>query len=680
MIEFFRKTPFARILFPFICGIILAERVPEIPLKGLVVSLLSAFLLLLVVLHKPGYYRDFTAGILFNVILGFCGALFSLDQNKPVDFSHGDRYMATLLERPVKKNNSYRAETILTHVARRDSFFVVKEKFLIYFAESENIGGLGPGARIVFERTPEMIVNKGNPFEFDYRKYVNRKAIFRQVYLGPESWSDAGSDNRFRILITAEKIRDYLLDIYVRNGLEGTEFEILSALTLGYRKSIDPEIKQVFAVTGATHILAVSGLHVGIVYLVFSMVFGFLKKGRNSRYLFLFLSVTCLWAFAFITGLSPSVQRAALMFSVVAAGENLHRPSNIYNTLSASAFILLSFNPNLLFDAGFQLSYAAVLGIVYFQPLLGALFQPRERLQAYLWGLFTVSVAAQLTTFPLSASYFHQFPVYFWMSNLIVIPAAFLFIMLGILILVTSPFAAVSGFIAKIASFLVKGVYLSLKQIGELPGSLVSGFHFSSFTVVTSLFLLLFLILFIETRRKSYLFLAFSTLPVFIMTGAFQKFINNQRKEIIVYNSNYPLIHFIDGKTNFIMTSAEVLKAGLPTWEITPVLVRYGLDPPEPVPFEANHSDSALLKAGMYLFFAGKMLVIDRGNITYSPDIKWDAVILPFKTAASHPLPPETTIVGCSSFPRGAHAAENWFSVREKGAWQMKIAGFGTKK
>ena len=109
-------------------------------------------------------------------------------------------------------------------------------------------------------------------------------------------------------------------------------------------------------------------------------------------------------------------------------------------------------------------------------------------------------------------------------------------------------------------------------------------------------------------------------------------------------------------------------------------MVRYGLDPPEPVPFEANHSDSALLKAGMYLFFAGKMLVIDRGNITYSPDIKWDAVILPFKTAASHPLPPETTIVGCSSFPRGAHAAENWFSVREKGAWQMKIAGFGTKK
>ena len=680
MIEFFRKTPFARILFPFICGIILAERIPEIPLKGLYAALFSAFLLLPAVLYKPGYYRDFAIGILLNVLFCLCGALFCLDQNRPVDFFHGDRYMATLLERPVKKINSYRTETILTHVVKGDSFLVVKEKFLIYFAESEKICGLGPGDRIVFERTPEVIVNKGNPFEFDYRKYVNRKAIYRQVYLGTDSWSNAGSDNRFRILVTAEKIRDYLLDIYVRNGLEGTEFEILSALTLGYRKSIDPEIKQVFAVTGATHILAVSGLHVGIVYLVFSMVFGFLKKGKNSRYLFLFLSVTCLWAFAFITGLSPSVQRAALMFSVVAAGENLHRPSNIYNTLLASAFILLSFNPNLLFDAGFQLSYAAVLGIVYFQPMLGALFHPPLRLIAYLWGLFTVSVAAQLTTFPLSASYFHQFPVYFWMSNLIVIPAAFMFIMLGILILVTSPFAAVSGFIAKIASFLVKGVYLSLQQIGELPGSLVSGFNFSSSSVVTSVFLLLFIILFIETRRKSYLFLAFATLPVFILTGAFQKFINNQRKEIIVYNSNHPLIHFIDGRTNFIMTSAEVLNAGLPTWEIKPVLVRYGLDPPEPVPFETDYLDPALLKAGMYLFFGGRMLVIDQGNITYSPDIKWDAVILPYKIAASHPLPPETTIVGCNPFPRGANASDKCFSVRERGAWQMKIAGFGIKK
>ncbi len=680
MIDFLRKTPFARILFPFICGIVLAESFPFIPLKWLYAFLLPAIALLYLVLWKAGYYRDLAAGLLFNLFFCLSGILFSLDQNKPVLTLPGERYMATLLERPFEKNNSHRAEAILTHIRQGDSLLAVKERLLIYFGESERIGCLGPGSRIVFGKTPEIIRNKGNPFEFDYKKYINRKAIFRQVFLGPEFWNDAGSDSRFMILITAEKTRDYLLDIYVRNGLEGSELEILSALTLGYRKSIDPDIRQVFSVTGATHILAVSGLHVGIVYLVFSLLFGFLKKGKMTRYLFLILSVSSLWFYAFITGLSPSVQRAALMFTVIAIGENLHRPSNIYNTLSASAFILLVFNPNLLFDVGFQLSYAAVLGIVYFQPLLASLYHPKIRLVSYLWGLLTVSVAAQLTTFPLSVTYFHQFPVYFWMSNLIVIPAAFLFIVMGILILVTSPFAAISGFIATVAAFLVREVYFLLQQIGSLPGSLVSGIRFSSSIAVTSIFLLLFLLFFIETKRKGYFFLAFSCILVFVWIGSFQKFINNQKKEIIVYNCNHPLIHLIDGKTNYIMAPAGILETAFPSREITPVLLQYGLNEPIPVPLEDDYSDHTLLKQNMFIFFEGKRLVIDLGKSMHLPDVEWDAVIIPFRIPASHPLPLHSCIVCCSYCPENKNADGRYFSVREDGAWRMRIDAFGFRK
>ncbi len=208
-------------------------------------------------------------------------------------------------------------------------------------------------------------------------------------------------DPVFRLTVYAEKTRDYLLGIYSQNGLAGPEYEILSALTLGYKKSMDAEIKQVFSATGAAHVLAVSGLHVGIVYMVFNLFFGFLRRQKATRYPFLFLAVLFLWGFAFITGLSPSVQRSALMFTVVLIGENLHRPANIYNTLASSASLLLVVNPNLVLDVGFQLSYAAVLGIVYFQPIVAGIFRFTSKAGSYLWGLFAVSVAAQMTTFPL---------------------------------------------------------------------------------------------------------------------------------------------------------------------------------------------------------------------------------------------------------------------------------------
>ncbi len=342
-------------------------------------------------------------------------------------------HCATLLEKPVLKSKSYRAEGIVTGVFYADSLTWASEKIVIYFAGNEKVEALRPGTMILFDRVPEVIENRGNPYEFDYKGYIARRGIRRQVYLNGDSWRPGGNDPVFRITVYAERTRDYLLGIYSQNGLAGPEYEILSALTLGYKKSMDAEIKQVFSATGAAHVLAVSGLHVGIVYMVFNLFFGFLRRQKATRYPFLFLAVLFLWGFAFITGLSPSVQRSALMFTVVLIGENLHRPANIYNTLASSASLLLVVNPNLVLDVGFQLSYAAVLGIVYFQPIVAGIFRFTSKAGSYLWGLFAVSVAAQMTTFPLSCFYFHQFPVYFWMSNFIVIPAAFLFIFLGIL-------------------------------------------------------------------------------------------------------------------------------------------------------------------------------------------------------------------------------------------------------
>ena len=172
------------------------------------------------------------------------------------------------------------------------------------------------------------------------------------------------------------------------------------------------------------HVLAVSGLHVGIIFFILNFLLTPLNRNKRLLKIKLFLLVGALWFYAFLTGLSPSVMRSCTMFSFIVVGENLNKRTNIYNTLAASAFLLMLINPLIIFGAGFQLSYIAVISIVFFQPRLAALVAVKNRILKYVWDLFTVSVAVQIGTAPISIFYFHQFPVYFWLSNFIVIPGA----------------------------------------------------------------------------------------------------------------------------------------------------------------------------------------------------------------------------------------------------------------
>ncbi|RMF30510.1 MAG: ComEC family competence protein, partial [Bacteroidetes bacterium] len=263
------------------------------------------------------------------------------------------------------------------------------------------------------------------PHQFDYARYMRHQNVHFRAYVPAREWHLLEAGFRRDLKGEALALRKRLLEVLENRLPDSQARAVVSAMTLGYRRDLPEELETAYARTGAMHVLAVSGLHVGVLFLLGGFLFrGLRRRGRWGKGLECLGLLLLVWAFAFLTGLSPSVRRAATMFSFLAVGRVFGRRANVYNTLAASAFWLLLIDPYLLFQVGFQLSYAAVAGIVFFQPRIARLWQPPWRGVNYLWQLTAVSLAAQLTTFPLSLYYFHQFPLFFLLSGWVVVPVA----------------------------------------------------------------------------------------------------------------------------------------------------------------------------------------------------------------------------------------------------------------
>ncbi|WP_319479987.1 ComEC/Rec2 family competence protein [uncultured Draconibacterium sp.] len=303
--------------------------------------------------------------------------------------------------------------------------------------------------------------------------------------------------------------------------------------------------------------LAVSGLHVGILFFAFTFCFGFLQKRKIGKFIYVMLSISLLWCYAFITGLSPSVLRACTMFSLVIIAGNINRRANIYNTLAASAFLLLWVNPNNLFEVGFQLSYMAVFGIVFLQPRIAGLWTVKNKVGLFFWNLICVSIAAQIATFPLSAYYFNQFPTYFLLSNIVVIPAAMLLIPLGLGLLAFSKIPLLATSIAFIVKWIIKSVYFLLSSFESFPHSTPDVvLHLPELLFV--LVILFSIFLFLNSHRAVFLKSALSfaaILAAFILFSAYKQI---NRREIIVLNSQEQVTCFICANKMYVI-SADTL-------------------------------------------------------------------------------------------------------------------------
>jgi len=333
-----------------------------------------------------------------------------------------------IVSAPQEKNKTFAFE-IETYKQNKTELV---SKAIIYVQKDSLVQLLSYGDVIQCKAIFKEISNVDSS-SFDYKKWMAKKYIYSSAYVPSKNIIKVGEESS--ITSFAVKTQLKALDLFKTSGINQETFEVISALVLGNKSFLQKETKLQFAKAGAMHVLAVSGLHVGIVSSIIYMILHVLFRKRFLLFQ-LVVVVSSIWLFAFITGLSVSVQRAAIMFSLFSVSLILKRQTSAYNTLAAAAFISILINPFVIFDVGFQLSYIAVLSILYFSPFLIKLFRFKFKLLKYFWGIIAVSIAVNIGTIGISSFYFEVLPGLSLLSNIVVIPLAFVVIALGLLFII----------------------------------------------------------------------------------------------------------------------------------------------------------------------------------------------------------------------------------------------------
>ncbi|WP_299114358.1 ComEC/Rec2 family competence protein [uncultured Winogradskyella sp.] len=431
---------------------------------------------------------------------------------------------------------------------------------LLINVKRDSTSSILPVDAVLFTSAELQIIQRPlNPHQFDYRKFLELKQVYHQLYLEQTQLLFI-SDSKTSIYGFADQWRTTINEKLIAAGFKNNALSIINALLLGQRQTIDKSTYNNYVNSGTIHILAVSGLHVGIILLILNFILRPLLYFKHGNFLRPFIIVTLLWGFAVITGLSPSVTRAVTMFSIISIAMHLKRPTNIYNTLAISAFFILLVKPVFLFSIGFQMSYLAVLGIVSVQPILYKLWQPKYWVLDKPWQIFTVTLAAQLGVFPISLFYFHQFPGLFFISNLVVIPFLGLILGLGLLVIVLALLNIIPNSIVVAYSFIMDCLNGFIAWIAQFEGFLFRDIPFTLPQVVISYFIIVSLISNYKIKSFRRLILCFIGIISFQSIMIYN---NHKTKDdaFIVFNkSRYTLVGQKNGNRLFLYHNLDSIK------------------------------------------------------------------------------------------------------------------------
>lgn len=557
------KQPFVRIVAFLILGIIFQYyfSLNKIIIVGALIAVALTYLLFS--LFRNNQVKFSFNGFLVPVLLVLIGMYiystneltFSLKQKQ------ADLYVAKVLEIPKAKNKSSQAELFIVSSYAQGVWHEQNNKVIAYFEQDSNVNKLLAGQLLLFSSELNLVQEKRNPFDFDYKKYLKHKNIYKTVYLQSNEWMIL-SNRASGLKQIALNFRQRIIQLYQKSGIEGEQLAVFSALTLGYKDMLDAKVKKAYSGAGAMHVLAVSGLHVGIVLYILKFIFGFFgyfKKRVKLNYLLIILGI---WFYALVTGLSTSVLRSALMFSFLLFGQLINKRLNIYNSLAASAFVLLFVNPNFIFEVGFQLSYIAVAGIVYFQPKIEKLLYFKNVILQKSWSLTAVSLAAQLSTFPITIYYFHQFPSYFWLSNIVVIMAATAFLISSFMLVCFSYFDWIFLKFGWLLNEFIGYLNTFVYAINKLPKAIVSGLSVSTIQVYLIYALILFISAWLISKKYRMLISSLSTIIVLLGIYVFNNtFINENNKVCVYHIPKNTAIHIVENKnSNWLIQDQKLIK------------------------------------------------------------------------------------------------------------------------
>jgi len=475
-----QKIPLLRLLLSLITGII-TQYCFSLPLLPFVAVL--AFSLLTVIVSA---FFSVTHQFLFRKIVGTSllvlfvaiGGILSFVKNGIHDkewignyYKQGLPVLFTLQEPLVAKAKSYKALASAESVMINHQWQPVKGNVLLYFIKGNIPPTLTYGSQIVVTTSLSSIENTGNPDGFDYREHCLFNHIYYQAFLKPSGYLLLNTKSTTFLASQTIKARFAVLAILRKNIIDPTSLSVAEALLIGYRDDLDKNLVQAYNNTGVIHIIVISGLRMGMIYGLLLLLFSPFKTKKWVRVVKPITIIIVLWGFCLVAGAAPSVTRCAIMFSIIVLGECIGRRTNIFNNLALSALIILLVNPFSLWDAGFQLSYAAVVGIIIFYPLIRNWFFFQNKILAFVWNLSAVTLAAQILTLPLILFHFHQLPTLFLFTNLLAVPLSCIILYAELLLLLVSPIPFLALTMGKIVAWMLSIMNTYITNVNNLPFS-----------------------------------------------------------------------------------------------------------------------------------------------------------------------------------------------------------------
>ena len=570
VIHIWKKAPAIRIIFPFMLGILLQWHLQaEVTFLLWIFSL--SFLILASFFFIP-FFEKFRLAAINGIAIAFLFATLGALLARQKDIRHdvnwfGKKYIkensliVTILEPPVEKSKSFKANASVDFLLQQDNFLRTKGTVILYFKKDSLVSSLKYGSQLLIKKNLQEIKNSGNPGGFDYKKYSLFQGITHQLFLNENDFEILPTENKSTFRVFIFSLREKVLHILRKNIKGEKEQGLAEALLIGYKDNLDKSLVQSYTNTGVIHVIAISGLHLGLIYWLLRLLFKPLQKRKKIKWLNPILIIAGLWLFSLLAGAQPSIVRSAVMFTCIVLGDSLARRTSIFNTLALSAFLLLIVNPYWLWDVGFQLSYAAVLSIVIFVKPVYNWFYIKNKALDFLWKLNAVTIAAQILTLPVSIYHFHQFPNYFLLTNLVAVPLSSIILLGEIFLCAVSFLSPLAILVGKILNWLIMIMNSYVERIESLPFSLWDGLQISMAQAVLLIIAVAGFGFWLMEKIKPGLRVGLAAILGFFILRTFSFEKTEKDQKLIVYNvPQKQAIDFADGR-NYLFSGDPALLA-----------------------------------------------------------------------------------------------------------------------
>jgi competence protein ComEC len=608
---------FVRLVIPYIIGILLFYPFTAIPILFLLCAVLLillgglAYFNLYYAQFKSRKIKPYITSCLYLLPLTLGGWTTML--NKEILYAnHFSKHPATYLEiiindEPQVRGNILRFPGKVTVATTKSNNKTVTGHLMIAIKIEEKRLHLNYGDQILIPAVYDSISAPKNPYEFDTKQWYAQQNVYHQTYLQPEQLVILKSKQGNPIIDWALNIRKRQVNLFRKLIKDDEAYTVASTLILGYRAELSEETLMAYSKTGTIHALSVSGMHVALIYLIIDFLLGFLDKWKSGKLIKLLLSICLIWLYALIAGFAPSVLRSVIMLSVFIIGNAFKRNKNSYNLLAFSAFCILIYNPLLIYDVGFQLSYLSVLGLLYLQPNIYAWFDFRYRWANKLWSFVALSLAAQFATFPLSTYYFHQFPLYFLISNLFILLPVSLIMYLGLLITMCPV-----EFLSPYFEWLLKFTNHGLKLISDLPYATVSEIWFNKVELWLLTGSIICFSLAFSHFYKRLLLVCLACLVLFSLSLALKNHEDSMQRRIIIFSVQKGCVTaFIDKRKAWVFSALASDSKSI-KYYVKPALDQAGIASISYIkPHSIINQPPLQMQNHQIVFFKQKILIVD---------------------------------------------------------------------